>query len=259
MPEQNEQDILLQNQSNENEWSDLIKQDGGLLNWNTTSEEWNGGKKKRRFDLLWSRYEDSIWNSNLDGDKNDKNLPKTYPWKKWRNARAIVLLVDVVLNIIWLLMLPLEILSTILMIVFLILRIKAIRKPENQEIIKKKNMWKRLKSVIWIYVILTLLYAFFDTANVIFLLSSDKWANDFDNRVKTEYLNLYDNDEFWHDVTNEFDNIWNTTFWCNCYWDYATESIWYIDQLTSNKKIKHMYTMLKATIRKNLENGEWSY
>lgn len=259
MPEQNEQE-LLQDQSNENSWSDLIKEDSWLLNWNATSNEWNESKKKKRkFDLLGSRYEDSIWNSNLDWDKNNKDLSKAYPWKKWRNARVIVLIVDILLNMIWLLILPLEILSTILMIIFLILRIKAIRRPENQEIIKEKNIWKRLKSVIWIYLVLTVLYAFFDTANVMFLLPSAKQADDFDNRVKTEYSNLYDNDQFRNDVSNEFDKIWNNAFWCNCFWDYATETIWYMDQITSNKKIKQMYTVLKATIKRNIENGEWTY
>lgn len=130
MPEQNGQDSQFQNQNAGNGWSDLIREDGGLLNWNTVSEEWDDGKKnKRRFDLLGSTYEDSIWNTNLDWNEKWKDIPKTYPWKKWRNARAIVLIVDVVLSMLWFLTYWLEILSTILMVVFLVLWIKTIRTP----------------------------------------------------------------------------------------------------------------------------------
>ena len=138
MSEEKDQQNLYQNQTSWNWWSDLIKEDWWLLNWNATSEEWKENSKKR-FDLLWSTYEDSIRNSNLDWNKNDKNLPKTYPWKKWRNAWAIVLIVDLVLSMLWLFSFILELISTILMVIFLILWIKTIRTPENQEIIKDNS------------------------------------------------------------------------------------------------------------------------
>ena len=76
MSEEKEQQNLYQNQTSWNWWSDLIKEDWWLLNWNATSEEWKENSKKR-FDLLWSTYEDSIRNSNLDWNKNDKTLPTT--------------------------------------------------------------------------------------------------------------------------------------------------------------------------------------
>lgn len=259
MSEEKDQQNLYQNQTSWNWWSDLIKEDWWLLNWNATSEEWKENSKKR-FDLLWSTYEDSIRNGNLDWNKNDKNLPKTYPWKKWRNAWAIVLIVDLVLSMLWLFSFILELISTILMVIFLILWIKTIRTPENQEIIKENNIWKRLKWVIWIYAALTAIYFFFDVATAVYMYNSIKEGKNFDDRVKVEYSNLYDNEKFRDDVYwVEFDKIWNNAFWCDCYWDNATESIWLIDQLTSRKKVKQIYTVLKATVQKNIENWEWTY
>ena len=79
------------------------------------------------------------------------------------------------------------------MVIFLILWIKTIRTPENQEIIKENNIWKRLKWVVWIYVALTAIYLFFDVATSVYMYNSIKEGKNFDDRVKVEYSNLYDN------------------------------------------------------------------
>ena len=220
MPEQNEQQNSYQSTNYTNWWSDLIKEDGETLNWNLNND-WN--KEKKWFDLLWSSYEDSIWNTNLDWNEKGKSIPKSYPWKKRRHARAIVLIFDIVLWMLWFLTYWLEILSTILMVVFLILWITTIRTPENQEIIKEKNIGKRLKRIIRLYAILTAIYVI----NDIYLVMNIEYTID-DVYSYTEWhlssfdLTFYNNNKTI--INEEVIKVANEYAWCNCFWDNATQN-----------------------------------
>ena len=144
MPEQNEQENLFQNQSNENEWSDLIKEDGGLLNWNNSTEQsWS-----KWFDLFQNNIENAIRNTNLNWDNSLKNIWKNwnknvkYPGKKRRNARWIVAILMCWMLELWFLRIYQLAILNVLLIFFVIARIFTVRKDDAKKFIEENNIYE---------------------------------------------------------------------------------------------------------------------
>lgn len=125
------------------------------------------------------------------------------------------------MSLCWVLTYWLEILTTVLLIIFLALWIKTARQPENQEIIKERNMWKRMKWVIWLYVVFTVIAVIYD----ITLIRNFEYTID-DVRNSIENLNSYDPDFYYYSKTftdEEIIKVANEYVWCNCFWNNATQ------------------------------------